>query len=71
MPVKRKGSFGDRWHRIMLSVMGPPQLGPFGDDAPPRPDDSLCNRCGQSRARHEVVRSPRLTYTQCPAVERS
>ena len=66
MRVKRKGTLGDRWHRMMLSVMGPPQLGPFGDDVVARPDESICTRCRQPRSLHEIVRSPKLTYTQCP-----
>jgi hypothetical protein len=67
VPVKR--SLGDRWHRMMLSVMGPPQLGPFGDEVAVPPDVSVCTRCGQPRAQHEIVRSPKLTYTQCPPAE--
>lgn len=64
--VKRKGeSLGDRWHRMLLSVMGPPQLGPYGDPIAAHPDDSLCTRCQQPRVDHEIVRSPGLTYSQC------
>ena len=62
-------SFGDRWHRMMLSVMGPPQLGPLGDEGVVPPDVSVCTRCGQPRSLHEVVRSPKLTYTQCPPAQ--
>ena len=63
---RSRGSLGDRWHRMLLSVMGPPQLGPYGDEVAARPDDSVCSRCRQPRAEHEIVRTPRLTYSQCP-----
>ena len=53
----------------MLSVMGPPQLGPFGDEVVVPADVSVCNRCGQPRSLHEVVRSPTLTYTKCPTAQ--
>ena len=51
---------------MMLSVMGPPQLGPFGDEVVTPADVSVCPRCLQPRSLHEVVRSPTLTYTKCP-----
>lgn len=58
-----------RFERLLFSVMGPPELGdvnaPVGVPAA-RPVDT-CPRCGQPRDDHEVVRSPRLTYTRCPA----
>jgi hypothetical protein len=63
--VKRL-SLGDRWHRMLLSVMGPPQLGPYGDEVVVPPTVSRCSRCGHPDAEHEVVRSPALTYRRCP-----
>jgi hypothetical protein len=54
--------------RVLLSVMGPPQLGDVSAplrELPPAPVE-LCPRCHQPRDDHEVVRSPTLTYTRCP-----
>jgi hypothetical protein len=54
--------------RFLLAIMGPPQVGDL--DAPVRevpagPVD-ICPRCGQPQDEHEVIRSPELTYMQCP-----
>lgn len=57
-----------RFERLLFSVMGPPELGDAGAppaDLPPRPVD-VCPTCGGPRDDHEVVRTPRLTYTRCP-----
>jgi len=54
--------------RVLLSVMGPPQLGDPSQsprELPPGPVE-LCPRCRRPRDDHEIVRSPTLTYTQCP-----
>lgn len=57
-----------RWERVLFSVMGPPQLGhtgaPFREVTPP--PVTACPKCAQPYDRHEIVRSPRLTYTRCP-----
>ena len=57
-----------RLERLLFSVMGPPQLGDLNAPEPTlpiRPVD-ICPTCRQPRDDHEVVRSPRLTYTVCP-----
>ncbi len=62
--MARRGLF----ERIMFSFMGPPQVGDVhapARDLPARPVD-MCPTCGQPRDDHEVVRTPRLTYTVCP-----
>ena len=61
---------GRRWfERVLFSVMGPPQLGDVNapaQEVAPGPVD-ICGQCGQPRDEHEVVRTPRLTYTRCRA----
>ena len=57
-----------RWERLLFSVMGPPQLGDAGAPArelPPLPV-AVCTKCRQPYDVHEIVRSPRLTWTRCP-----
>lgn len=57
-----------RFERMMLSFMGPPELGDLNApiaDLPPRPVE-LCGRCRLPYDEHEIVRDPRLTYTRCP-----
>lgn len=57
-----------RFERVLFSVMGPPQLGDLSAppaDLPERPVE-ICPRCERPRDDHEVVRTPRLTYTRCP-----
>jgi hypothetical protein len=52
----------------MFSIMGPPQIGDVNapmPELPERPVD-ICPTCEQPRDDHEVIRSPRLTYTRCP-----
>ena len=56
-----------RWDRFLFRIMGPPDVGDL--NAPPREVPvrvDICPTCGQSRDTHEVVRTGRLTYTQCP-----
>jgi hypothetical protein len=53
---------------MLFSVMGPPQLGHTGAptrEVPPPPVTS-CPTCSQPYDLHEIVRSPRLTWTRCP-----
>jgi hypothetical protein len=57
-----------RWERLLFSVMGPPQLGDArtsSREVPP-PEVTACPKCGQPYDLHEIVRSPRLTWTKCP-----
>lgn len=66
---KRDGDGRGRFERLLFSFMGPPQVGDLDAPArelPERPVD-MCRTCGQPRDDHEVVRSPSLTYTRCPA----
>ncbi len=53
---------------MLFSVMGPPELGDVNAPVPVLPDRpaQLCTTCGQDRDTHEVVRTPKLTYTRCP-----
>jgi hypothetical protein len=51
---------------MLLSVMGPPQLGPYGDEVVAPPVVSTCSRCGRPDADHQVVRTPTLTHRRCP-----
>ena len=57
-----------RFERLLFSVMGPAELGDLNAPEPVLPDRpvDICPTCGQPRDDHEVVRSPRLTYTVCP-----
>ncbi len=57
-----------RWERVLFAFMGPPELGDAGAplrEVPP-PPVTACPTCSQPYDRHEIVRSPRLTYTRCP-----
>lgn len=54
--------------RVLLSVMGPPQIG--DPNAPAKqvaaPPIEICPRCHQPKADHEVVREASLTFSRCP-----
>ena len=54
--------------RFLFSFMGPPQLGDPGAPVtlPPAPPGGDCPTCRAPYDAHEIVRSPRLTYTRCP-----
>ena len=58
----------ERFERALLMVMGPPDVGDL--TAPVVHTDAgpvaVCGQCGERRDRHEVVRSPGLTYSRCP-----
>jgi hypothetical protein len=56
---------GGWWHRLMFSIMGPAQVGPYDAAAPP-PDESVCPRCGQRWEQHEQVRTSTRSYRRCP-----
>ena len=66
--AKRGRAGSGRWERLLFSVMGPPQLGdagaPLREVAPPLA--TACPTCSRSYDEHEIVRSPRLTWTRCP-----
>lgn len=67
--MAKRGRAGiGRWERLLFSVMGPPQLGdasaPLREVAPP--PVTACPKCGRPYDEHEIVRSPRLTWTRCP-----
>jgi hypothetical protein len=57
-----------RFERVMLSFMGPPQLGDV--NAPPvtvpDPRDALCPRCASPWDDHHTVRTSSHTYLTCP-----
>jgi hypothetical protein len=56
------------WEKLLLTFMGPPQLGDVNAPLPDTPlPDPVCPRCGWRRSEHEVVRDPGLTHTRCPA----
>jgi hypothetical protein len=56
---------GGWWHRLMFSIMGPAQVGPYGTAVPP-PDESVCPRCSQRWEQHEQVRTSTRSYRRCP-----
>ncbi len=56
-----------RIERLLFSFMGPPQLGDMS--APVRQVEhpvTRCATCSQPHDEHEIVRTPRLTYSRCP-----
>lgn len=56
-----------RLESLLFSFMGPPQLGDA--NAPIRHVEqpvTTCGTCGRPHDEHEIVRSPRLTYSRCP-----
>jgi hypothetical protein len=68
---RREGGSGrlGLFERGLFAFMGPPELGDLNAPpaaVPPRPVER-CPRCGLPRDEHEVVRTPRLTYTRCSA----
>ena len=60
-----KRTDGGWWHRFMFSIMGPAQVGPYDQGAPPA-DTSRCDRCGTPWTEHEVVRTQTRAYSRCP-----
>ena len=56
-----------RFERVLFAFMGPAQLGDANAPvkAVERPPQ-LCPTCHRPYDEHEVVRTARLTYTQCP-----
>ena len=63
--ANREQTEGGRWHRFMLSIMGPAQVGPY-ETAAPVADTSACTKCGTPWSEHEVVRTPTRSYSRCP-----
>lgn len=66
---ERRNRLARLLERSLFAVMGPPQLGDPDEPvrAPAAGPRELCPRCRGPRDDHEVVRSPGLTYTRCPA----
>ena len=63
-PSRRRRGF---FERVLFSFMGPPQLGDVHAPVREVPQPvSLCSKCSLPHGDHEVVRTPRLTYTRCP-----
>lgn len=63
MTSKQRG----RFERFLFSFMGPPQLGDPAEPVTPAPGQAgRCPTCQRPYDMHEIVRSPRLTYTRCP-----
>jgi hypothetical protein len=73
MAATTKGATSQRtdpswWDRLLLSVMGPPQI---GENKPPEgyvpdPAAELCHKCGQPWTQHERVHTGTMTYRRCP-----
>ena len=57
------------FERLLLSVMGPPQVGDVHAPrtAAPDPAAARCHRCGQPWEDHERVHTGSVTYRRCPA----
>ena len=57
------------WERLMLSFMGPPQLGEseVREGFVPDPALDLCSKCSQPLEAHERVHTGSMTYLRCPA----
>jgi hypothetical protein len=57
-----------RFERIMLSFMGPPQLGDVHAESTvvPDPAQALCHKCRRPWDEHEIVRTGSMTYARCP-----
>ena len=67
MSRRKPGQGRGRLERLLFSFMGPPQLGDAS--APVRhvePPVTICATCSRPHHEHEIVRSPRLTYSRCP-----
>jgi hypothetical protein len=56
-----------RLERLLLSVMGPPQVGdPHAPSTRPIPEPAACPRCSKGYDEHQVVRDRNLTWSRCP-----
>jgi hypothetical protein len=56
------------WERIMLSFMGPAQIGDYRAPEGYVADEAalLCHRCGRPWDQHERVHTGTMTYRRCP-----
>ena len=65
-----RGPWWDRLNGVLLPYIGPPPLGPFGQDALPPTGPKPCPLCGQAMSLHEIERGEGRTATRvhCPAV---
>ena len=66
-----------RWWRAsdwldgkLIAVLGPPPLGPYGDEPAHDPLDATCPLCGATMRDHMVERDGHHTYLHCPGDER-
>ena len=57
----------DRLNRRLLPYIGPPPLGPYGEEPLPSTQAKACPLCGRAMADHDVERRPdRPTRLHCP-----
>jgi hypothetical protein len=57
----------DRLNRRLLPYIGPPPLGPYGEEPLPPTQAKACPLCGRAMADHDVERRPdRPTQLHCP-----
>lgn len=61
------GGFTNWLNNRLRPYIGPPPLGPYGEDALPPASESACPLCGQAMSLHDVDRTGVKTQLHCPA----
>ena len=51
----------------LIPILGPPPLGPYGEDEPRAEAHTACPLCGQPLAQHRVERDGEHSFMHCPA----
>jgi hypothetical protein len=66
--MKRKLPWWDRLNRMLLPYIGPPPLGPYGEDSLPPAGSRPCPLCGQPMDDHQIERGEGRVPTRihCP-----
>lgn len=68
MSDQRKPNWADKLNMLLVPYIGPPPLGPYGEEPLPPTRESACPMCGIAMAGHEIERREgRPTKLHCPA----
>lgn len=69
--MRQRVPWWERLNRIFRPVMGPAQLGPFGEPPLPPTAEKPCPLCAAPMSRHRIVRTADMMTTtkmHCPPV---
>lgn len=64
--VREAGGFYNWANAKMLPYIGPPPLGPYGEEPLPPTSGSNCPLCGHLMSEHEIDRTGPRTQLHCP-----